>query len=204
MSTSEDGSSWVKGQGRGPRGTIIRYGNTRRAKRVRTTGWQWSEEAEEIFFDALAASCNVCLAASEAGYATPTVYRQRQRRPEFAARWDAALAQGYARLEMGLVQAAVVSIDGIEFDGSRPIPKMSVAEAMNLLKLHGPAVRGERGGPGRFGKRRTLDEVRASIIKKIEAIERADRAEAATRGETADRAETATRAETADRADRVG
>lgn len=187
MGTVEDGSSWVKGQGRGPRGTIVRYGNSRRAKRVRTTGWQWSEEAEEIFFDALAASCNVCLAASEAGYATPTVYRQRQRRPDFAARWDAALAQGYARLEMGLVQAAVDSIDGVEFDASRPIPKMSVAEAMNLLKLHGPSVRGERGGAGRFGKRRTLDEVRASIIKKIEAIERADRADREDREDREDR-----------------
>lgn len=157
----------------GPEGSIVRYGTARRAKRVRTTGWQWSEEAEEIFFDALAASCNVCLAATEAGFSTPTVYRQRRLRPDFAERWQAALAQGYARLEMALVQAAVDSIDGAEFDDERPIHRMSVEQAMNLLKLHGPAVRGEGRGPGNHRRPRSLDEVRASIVKKIEAIERA-------------------------------
>lgn len=152
-------------------GSRVRYGENGRAKRIKTSGAQWSEEAEERFFDALAASCNVTLSAAEVGFTTFTVYRQRRMRPDFAERWAGALAQGYARLEMALVEAAVDTVDGREFDAERPIPRMTVAEAMNLLKLHGPEVRGERRGPGNPRRRRTLDEVRGSIIKKIEAIE---------------------------------
>ncbi|WP_324807868.1 hypothetical protein SH584_01045 [Sphingomonas sp. LY29] len=40
---------------------------------------QWSDEAEEIFFNALAASSHVTAAAAEAGFSTPTVYRTRPR-----------------------------------------------------------------------------------------------------------------------------
>lgn len=163
-------------------GSRVRYGENGCAKRIKTGGAQWSEEAEEAFFDALGASCNVSWSAAEVGFTTFTVYRQRRMRPEFATRWNAALAQGYARLEMALVEAAVDTVEGAEFDADRPIPRMTVDQAMNLLKLHGPQVRGERRGPGNHARRRTLDEVRASIVKKIEAIENAAGASAA--GET--------------------
>lgn len=156
----------------GPEGSIVRYGTARRAKRVRTTGWQWSEEAEQIFFDVLASSANVLMAAEEAGFSTPTVYRQRQLRPEFAARWQSALEQGYARLEMALVEAACDSLTDTAFGTDRPIPKMSVDQASNVLRAHRHAVEGGgRRGPGGCARRRSFEEVRDSIAKKIAAIE---------------------------------
>jgi len=163
----------------GPEGSIVRYGTNRRAKRVRTTGWQWSEEAEEIFFDALGASCNVCLSAAKAGFSTPTVYRQRQLRPDFAARWQQALEQGYARLEMALVQAAVDTIDNESFGAEQPIPKMTVEQAMNVLRAHRGEVNGDgRRGPGRRARPPKLEDLRASIEKKVRAIRGADAAQA--------------------------
>jgi hypothetical protein len=162
------------GRGAGPAGSRVRYDQSGHAKRVKTGGYQWSEEAEEAFFDHLAASCNVRASAAAVGFTTFTVYRQRRLRPEFAARWQAALEQGYARLEMALVEAAADSLDGVEFDAERPIPKMSVDQAMNLLKLHRAEVRGVGGArPGRFAAPRGIEHYRASILRKLEAIRNA-------------------------------
>lgn len=167
--------AWEKSGGRqAPAGSMVRVGPTGREQLVRSSGWQWSEEAEEIFLDALAASCNVTHAAEQAGFCTPTVYRQRRLRPEFAERWQAALEQGYARLEQALLQSALDSMSGVAFDENRPIPRMSVDQAMNVLRAHRNEVRGDgRRGPGQANRPPRLDEVRGSILKRIEAVKRA-------------------------------
>lgn len=157
----------------GPAGTRMRYGENGRGKLISTGGAQWSDEAEEQFFNALAASCNVKRSAEQVGFSVYTVYYQRRTRPEFAARWQAALDQGYARIEMALVEAAADTLDGVAFDPERPIPRMTIDQAMRLIDRYGRLNRGESRGPGRPPRRRTLDEVRASIIRKLEAIENA-------------------------------
>lgn len=154
-------------------GTFVRGGRNRRAVQVKTGGYFWSEEAEEAFFDLLAASCNVRASAAAVGFTTFTVYRQRRLRPDFAAKWQAALEQGYARLEMAVLRAATDTLEGIAFDCDQPIPAMTFAEAANLLKLHGAEVRGDRAGrPGRFAVPRDIEYYRESILRKIEAIRR--------------------------------
>lgn len=161
------------GRGGGPAGSRVRYGPTGRAQRIKTGGHQWSDEAEEEFFDHLAATCNVRASAEAVGFTTFTVYRQKRLRPDFAAKWRAALIQGYEALEMELVRAAIDSLEGVEFEAERPIPKMSVEQAMNVLRAHRGEVLGTGRGPG--GKRRppTLDEVRTSIARKVKAIRKA-------------------------------
>lgn len=84
------------GRAKGPEGEIVRCGPTGRAQRIKTGGKQWSEAAEEKFFDILASCANVRMAARATGFTTFTVYRQRRIRPDFAARWQVALEQGYA------------------------------------------------------------------------------------------------------------
>ncbi len=161
----------AQGAGAGPTGSRVRYGPTGRAQRVKTGGAQWSDEAEEAFFDALAASCNVRWSAAAVGFTTYTVYRQRRMRPDFARKWQAALEQGYLRLEMALLTGAVAAVEGGEVDPDHPIPPMSVEQAQNVLRAHRNEVRGAgRRGPGALGRRPTLDEVRASIEKKVAAI----------------------------------
>lgn len=165
--------------GAGRRNGKLRYGPTGRPQVLKNNGWHWSDEVEMEFFDHLAASCNVTAAAAAVGFSTPTLYRFRQTRPEFAARWQAALDQGYARLELALLKAAVDTIDDVPFDADRPIPKITVDQAMNVLRAHRNSVLGNsalgngRGGPGRTVRRRSLDEVRASIRRKVEAIRNA-------------------------------
>jgi hypothetical protein len=155
-------------------GSHVRYGPTGRAQRIKTGGAQWSDEAEELFLDVLASSCNVKMAAEATGFHTQTAYRMRRLRPDFAARWQEALSQGYIRLEFALVEAACDSMADAEFDAERPIPKMTVDQAMGVLRAHKGEVMGDgRKIPGRHARRRSFEEVRDSIIKKIEAIERA-------------------------------
>jgi hypothetical protein len=159
------------GRGAGPAGSRLRYGNDGRPKRVKTGGHQWSDEAEAEFFDHLAATCNVRASAEAVGFTTFTVYRQRRLRPDFAAKWQAVLEHGVARLRMELLRSALDTLAGEEFDPDRPIPPMTAEQAMNLLKLHQAEARGERGGrPGRFATPRGFDHHRASILRKLEAI----------------------------------
>lgn len=155
--------------------TQLRYGPTGKPQRVKSRGYHWCEETEDEFFDILAASCNVTLACESVGFSTPTVYRFRNERPEFDARWQAALALGYDRLELELLRAAHDSLADVKpFDADRPIPKMTVEQAMNVLRAHRNEVNGiERRGPGKRARRKSFAEVRDAVIKKIEAIERA-------------------------------
>jgi hypothetical protein len=162
------------GCGAGPRGSRVRYGPTGRAQRVKTGGHQWSDEAEEAFLDHLAADGNIRSATEAVGFTTFTIYRHRRLRPEFAEKMRLALDQGYTRLEAGLIEAANDSLEDVEFDAERPIPKMTIEQAMNVLRAHRNEVRGDRrGGPGRYARPPTLDEVRASIEKKVRAIKAA-------------------------------
>ncbi len=89
-----------------------------------------------------------------------------------------ALAQGYARLETALLQAAIDSLAAVDFDDARPIPRMTVDQAMNVLRAHRHEVAGDgRRGPGARARVRGIEEVRAGILRKVEAIRNAEREE---------------------------
>jgi len=158
---------------------VVRQAKNRNTKIIRTTGKRWSQAAEERFLAELAATANVRAAAEAAGFSTVAIYRRRMLWPGFASAWDEALEQGYVRIETMLVEAATDSLSRapIDVDREAPVltgPGMTVAEAMNLLKLHRSTVRG--GAAQRYDARAKApdwDAVRASILRKIEAIERA-------------------------------
>jgi len=147
-------------------------------QRIRINGKWWSPEAEASFLDHLAASCNVAWSAEQAGFSAPTVYNHRRSDANFARRWMEALADGYIRLETELLGTATAYVERLRADPELPLKHMSVQQAISLLNRHGkggdPATRG-----GRFTPRpRSPDEVRDSILAKLEAIEAARRAEA--------------------------
>jgi hypothetical protein len=147
-------------------GSHVRYGPTGHAQRIKTGGAQWSDEAEELFLDVLASSCNVTMAAEATGFHTQTAYRMRRLRPDFAARWAQALEQGYIRLEFALVQAACDSVADVEFDSERPIPKMTVDQAMGVLRAHKGEVMGDgRKIPGRHAAIERARETRGNCDK---------------------------------------
>ena len=89
--------------------------------------------------EALAETSNVTAAAIRANVPTRTVYKTRRDDPEFAARWLAAVHEGYDHLEMELL--------GYLRDPA-PKRKMDVAGALRLLAAHRETVE----------RRRALDE----------------------------------------------
>jgi hypothetical protein len=137
---------------------------------IRSKGQRWSDTAEAAFLDTLAATCNVSAAADAAGFTRFTLYKRRRRDPGFAQRWSAALDQGYARIEAMLVQRAVEALEGYAPDPDTPIPAMTVRDALAILGHHRAAV--ERGPRSRrqWARPRSLDEVRDSILRKLEAV----------------------------------
>src|SRR6187401_409511 len=110
--------------GAGPAGTGIRAGKDG-PQLIRSSGKRWTEEAEAIFLDHLAASCNVTAAAEAAGFSREAIYKRRRHDPCFAERWQAALEQGYARIEMALVRRAADALEGLAPDPDTAIPAMT-------------------------------------------------------------------------------
>lgn len=157
-----------------PTGEVIVIGKSGRPQRVSSGSRFWSDKAEQIFLDHLAATCNVRASADAAGFSNVAVYRRRRKWPGFAERWNAALAQGYARLEAVMLANAADTMEGRPPDPDAPVPPMSVADALNLLRLHRAAVKGGAPQDYKHRKMKSLDEVRASIARKLEAIERSD------------------------------
>jgi hypothetical protein len=83
-----------------------------------------------------------------------------------------ALVIGYERPEARLIETAERTFSGEATDGFAG-PPMTVAEAIHLLRHHQST---KENGPKRGShayRVPKLDEVRASIVRKLEAIERA-------------------------------
>lgn len=144
---------------------------------IRAGEGRWSTGGERAFLETLVATANVTAAARAAGVSTVTAYNRRRQWPAFAAQWDAALAEGWQRLELMLVCAATATLDPDPaiVEGCEP-PAMSVEQAMALWQAHRARVNG--GKPQRYGWRRQepdIETVRAEIRRKIDAI-RAGRA----------------------------
>lgn len=96
---------------------------------------QPSRRWRALFFEALAETSNVTASAARANIPLNTVYKFRREDSDFAARWQAALAEGYDNLEMELV--------GYLRDPA-PAKKMDVAAALRLLAAHRETVERRR------------------------------------------------------------
>jgi hypothetical protein len=161
-------------------GRVVRPEKNGGTKIVRTTGQRWSQEAEETFLEELAATCNVSASAEACGFSDTAIYKRRMRDPGFAAAWAAALEQGYAKLEAMLVENATESLRREPIAGDRSPPAIGFNDALNLLKLHRASVRG--GKPQRYAWRQQepdIEDVRAEILRKVAAMERAREGQAA-------------------------
>lgn len=137
---------------------------------IRSPGRRWTEAAEARFLDALAASCNVTAAAAAAGYSCAAIYKRRRRDPGFATRWQEALEIGAAHLDALLLQRAIERLEGFVPDPATPIPEMTVRDALAVLGHHRREVAGLARSRRQWARPRSLDEMRDSILAKLEAF----------------------------------
>lgn len=164
----------ARGRKAAPRGTCVRASGKDGPQIVRSDGHRWTDEAEAVFLDRLAASNNARWAADECGFSTAAIYARARRDPAFAERMASARAIGIGRLDDGLVLAAEDFLAGREPAPDSPVLRMNVQDAIAILKLHRSARDPGSGArrPAWPARPRSLDEVRGSILKKFSAIAR--------------------------------
>jgi hypothetical protein len=119
----------------------------------------------DIFINNLAETSNVKAAADAASVSQTLVYKKRRTDPDFARRWFEALAEGYDRLEMDLLERLRAGrIEDVDAEGNKR--KFDVGTAFRCIAAHRDTVAREKG-------RRTLSQEAATmnaINAKIDAL----------------------------------
>ena len=99
----------------------------------------WSKAKIEKFLSVLAETCNVTLAATEAGVSVSAAYRRRKADAGFRGAWMEAVGAAYQRLEMVLLERAFVGTEKLvrRKDGSEErMVEYPNQLALTLLKMH--------------------------------------------------------------------
>jgi len=118
--------------------------------------------AEQLFLQALSATCNVRLSAAAVGASARAFYRRGRQRPAFARERRRALEMGYTRLECAALMAAAPEShadDAWRENDPPPVPPMTPEQVIHLLYLHYNSVREGWDLPHRRRRRGESDEV---------------------------------------------
>lgn len=144
-------------------------------QKVRCRRKIFGKEAQKIFCENLAATCNVKWSAKAAGFTAECVYARLTFDPAFCEAWCRAIGLGYLRLEAQLLEHAS---QPIEIDGNLEVPVRFDKElALFLLREHKKGL-GRIETEGRPTRRTaSWEEVEAWFIPKLRALKaRLDRA----------------------------
>src|SRR5690242_8513497 len=136
---------------------------------------EWSREKEASFLSVLAETCNVTLAAAEAGVSTGSIYRRRKENAAFRAGWREALSVAYQRLEMVLLDRAFVGTEKIvkRRDGSEErMLEYSNQLGLTLLKMH----RDNALEAAPENEPPNMDEIRERLFQKLERLRKREEA----------------------------
>lgn len=141
-----------------------------------------TKRQERKFFAVLAQSCNVAMAAREAGIRPQRVYEKRKADAAFREAWGEAIAAGYEKLELVLLERALVGTEKITVDksgGETRVREYPNNIALSLLKLHREDAREAQARKAQEMGPEEVQEVRERIIEKLERLaekyERQDR-----------------------------
>jgi len=129
-------------------------------------------EQIETFFAALAETCNVVRSAKAAGFSTDWAYRRRKRDAGFRNAWADAVREGYAKLELVLLERAIKGTPKILFrrDGSeRIVREYSTALAVALLKRHAETADSASYEPDEA----ELADIRERILERLDRLREA-------------------------------
>jgi hypothetical protein len=126
------------------------------------------------FLEALAVTSNLGAAAAAAKIDLPRAYQTRREDADFARAWQAAVADGYLNLELEVIRRLR--------EGDLKTEKGDKFDFANAIRL----IAAQRGRDSETQVRNvSVAEVRASIDRKIEEVQRRVAREAAARSKTA-------------------
>lgn len=128
------------------------------------------------FLEHLAATCNVQVSAAAAEVAVQTVYNHRMRDAEFRAEWNAAIEQGYARLEAALLARAAEGGERLEIAGDKIVEGPEAPERIDWAKGMELLRNRQRNRSGRVVDNRMrpvrapIEVVAGTLIRKLRAL----------------------------------
>jgi len=142
-----------------------------RVQAVTTRRKLFGKEAQQIFFEHLAATCNVAWSARAAGVTAQCVYARRMKDAAFREGWERALEQGYARLEARLL-AEAAGAEPIEIAGDLILPEAPFDRdlALHLLREHKKGLGGTATRPRGSPREAEWEEVENYFIRRLKAL----------------------------------
>lgn len=163
------------------------------AGKVRRGGHgRWSKEKEKLFFDELAATSNMAMAAKAAGVSTNTILARRLKNRVFAAKFEAVVQSAKACIELYLIEETKKSFDPEELDTGDIRPKVTIDQAIKISQRGASKGRQADSNADSFAEEDAetdddgLNAVKESLIGKLRRIREADRREQLKLGWTLD------------------
>jgi hypothetical protein len=158
-------------------------GGGRRVQVSRARLKQWTAAEEKRFLAVLSATCNLKLACRQVGLSPASAYAHRHRWPDFAARWDAAVEDGYWWLQGAMLERATISLDPHAYDHledwepALPIEPMTPDQCLSLLHMNKHSAfrtwaqrKGLRGWGRNHNAELSRAELNESILKKLKVL----------------------------------
>jgi len=133
-------------------------------------------EQIETFFATLADTCNVVRAAKAAGFTANWAYRRRKFDAAFRNGWASAVREGYAKLELVLLERAIKGTPKLvrtAKGNDRVMREYSTALAVALLRRHAETAESADHDAGED----ELREVRERILEKLQRLKEREAAE---------------------------
>jgi hypothetical protein len=150
----------------------------------RTPQQRWNDRRTALFFDHLALTCNVNESLRRSGLSSSNMYRRRSESADFRAAWDAALEEGYSRLEAELLNRALNGETQEVVNRNGEVVKVRTVSntlGLALLKHHAVRVAAIRALKGTAHDEQAI-QMKMKFLKRLEQLTH-HRAEQAERGE---------------------
>lgn len=171
---------------------VIRRGRGGRIQLVAAGAKRWCKAIEDRFLATLGMCGNIAASARAVGFSESCVWQRRRAWPDFARRMEEVLEEAELRIEFRLAsigseaETGAGAGDGMGTFGSNPPAPFDPDFALRFLKWREEKRTG-RGSKGRRHMRPepSVEEVRAKILAKLDAIERHEARKAAKAAEEA-------------------
>jgi hypothetical protein len=153
----------VRGTGGAGGGKRVQIGRAREK--------QWTPRAEKRFLSALGATCNVKAACAEVGMWPPSAYNHRDRWPAFAERWAQAEKIGFFRIQAAMAENGCNLFSDPEVEPDLTLRGMTIADAMEALRMHKHSVLGLGKRPGLPPRVASGAEIVEALKKRLKSFE---------------------------------
>ena len=154
---------------------MVSSGKVRRAGSGR-----WSKAKEKIFFEELAATSNMRMAAEAAGVSTNAILARRHKSRLFAAKFEAVVQNARALIDVYLAEEAKKAFDPGEVDNGDVRPKVSIDQAIKISQLNAARAKREQSAANPFDEEEGEDEgydydrdvgdIRERLVRKLQLM----------------------------------